>query len=253
MIVLGSAKLAQERRRQLEVQGVAFFKSEWLETDQDPLLSPTVFLVEQFPDTQVSTHFHGENQFQVFIGGGGKIGPDPLGPVTVHYAGAYTGYGPLVAGPEGIQYFTIRAVYEVGVKTGVEQMVRGPKRHAVSTPQIPTEPSTLAALDAPEVATLIPMGADGVTAQMMRIPAGSTATGLDPATGGGQFYVVVGGELQYQGSTLQGWECLFVSSEEKPIELRAGAGGLEVLCLQLAPKEPVYIAAKAAALAAATA
>jgi hypothetical protein len=34
--------------------------------------------------------------------------------VVVHYAGAFTGYGPLIAGPQGITYFTLRPVCESG-------------------------------------------------------------------------------------------------------------------------------------------
>lgn len=90
---------------------VPFHKGEWMESGQDPRLSPTVFLVEQPANTTLKTHFHGENQFQVFVRGSGSIGRETISPMTVHYAGAYTGYGPLLSGPEGLFYFTIRAVF----------------------------------------------------------------------------------------------------------------------------------------------
>src|SRR5688572_4441868 len=104
-----------------------------MESGNDPRLSPTVFLVEQPPNTTLQPHFHRQNQFQLFVGGGGTFGRAPLQPITVHYAGAYTAYGPLVAAGQGIQYFTIRPVCESGfipVAEREQKMIRGPKRHA---------------------------------------------------------------------------------------------------------------------------
>ena len=48
------------------------------------------------------------------VGGGGTMGRHEIAPIMVHYAGAYSGYGPIIAGPEGVKYFTIRAVHEAG-------------------------------------------------------------------------------------------------------------------------------------------
>jgi hypothetical protein len=240
MIVSGSARHAEKRRRVVDVDGVGFHKSEWLESGQDPLLSPTVFLVEQPPNTRLKPHFHGENQFQVFVQGSGSIGRDAILPVTVHYAGAYTGYGPLLSGPDGIFYFTIRAVFETGTKTGMEQMVRGPKRHCVSSPSAPVEAQALRTLTSVERIELIELQPDGVAASILRIPPGAEAHGIAPATGGGQFYMVMGGELHHGATTLGRWETMFASRDEPAVALSAGASGLEVLCLQLAPKDPAY-------------
>ena len=79
-----------------------------MDSGDDPTLSPTVALIEQPAGFEFMPHFHRQNQFQVFVGGSGSLGRHALAPVVVHYAGAYTGYGPLLAGPEGIQYFTLR-------------------------------------------------------------------------------------------------------------------------------------------------
>ena len=250
MIVLGSASLAEKRRRPIDVKGDAYYKSEWLEAGQDPLLSPTVFLVEQPPNISLAGHFHGENQFQVFVQGEGRIGTHAICPITVHYAGAYSGYGPLISGPQGVSYFTIRAVYEVGMMSSTDssKMVRGPKRHLVSEPKPAVEVSTLAKLAVVETDELIAMQPDGIAASVMRLAPGKSAPGFDPSTGGGQFYVVLGGELLHEGTALHHWESMFVSSDEKTVSLNAGSAGLEVLCLQMAPKDPVYVAAKRAAM-----
>jgi hypothetical protein len=250
MIVHGSASNAQLRRRQIDVGSDIYHKSEWLESGQDPLLSPTIFLVEQPPNTHLPGHFHGENQFQVFVRGAGRIGTHAIGPISVHYAGAYTGYGPLIAGPEGVFYFTIRAVYEAGMMraTDVSKMVRGPKRQCVSEQMTPVEPAALARLLRVEAEDLISMQPDGIGARVLRLPPDEEASGVDPASGGGQFYIVLGGELLHGGKTLQHWESLFVSHDEQAVSLKAGRDGLEVLCMQMARKDPVYIAAKQAAM-----
>lgn len=251
MIVSGRSAHARKRRRVIDVDGVPFHKGEWMESGQDPRLSPTVFLVEQPANTTLKTHFHGENQFQVFVRGSGSIGRETISPTTVHYAGAYTGHGPLLSGPEGLFYFTIRAVFETGTKSTVAEMVRGPKRHCVSLPQASLAEEALRAVTAVEEIKLIELQPDGVAASMRRVPPGGrTGAWCDPASGGGQFYMVAGGELLHGGTTFMRWETLFVSADEPAPQFIAGAGGLELLCLQLAPKEAVYVAARQAAPAA---
>ena len=99
------------------VEGDTYLKSDWMDSGDAPELSPTVFLVEQGANVSLRTHFHRNNQFQLFVRGGGAIGPHKLGALTVHYAGAYTGYGPLVADVRGLAYFTLRSVFETGSLT----------------------------------------------------------------------------------------------------------------------------------------
>jgi hypothetical protein len=132
MIVTGTRAHGELRRRFLQLpSGFCYHKGEWMESGDDPLLSPTMFLVEQPAGKVLPTHWHRENQFQVVVGGGGTMGRHEIAPIMVHYAGAYSGYGPIIAGPEGVKYFTIRAVFEQGAMmaaTQLESMIRGPKR-----------------------------------------------------------------------------------------------------------------------------
>ena len=55
-----------------------------------------------------TTHFHGSNQFQFFIGGSGKFVRHDIGVGSVHYADAYTSYGPIVSGVSGLDFLTLR-------------------------------------------------------------------------------------------------------------------------------------------------
>ena len=73
-------------------------------------VGPQAFLVHM-PDegSTIRPHFHDVDQFQVVVGGGGRMGPEAIGPVAFHYADAYTPYGPIIGGRDGIEFFTIRA------------------------------------------------------------------------------------------------------------------------------------------------
>ena len=173
MIVTGTRAHGLTKRRPINVNGATFYKSEWMEYGADPALSPTVFLVEQPANTELVSHFHRQNQFQLFVDGSGSIGREALGVVTVHYAGAYTGYGPLLSGPQGIQYFTIRAVCEAGftpISEAKEKMRRGPKRHANSKPVPPLTATALSALTRTEQHTLIETGEDGKPRLTITLP-----------------------------------------------------------------------------------
>lgn len=244
MIVIGTRAHGQQRRRPIPVLDYTFHKSEWLESGDDPVLSPTSFLVEQPPNSTLVAHFHRQNQFQVFVAGGGRIGPTALGPVTVHYAGAYTGYGPLVAGDEGIRYFTIRPVCESGYVRADdrEKMRRGPKRHAVSAQVARSAPEALAALTGPRVDALIPPAPDGLGASVLQIGPEAIGTIDHLPASQGLFVVVIGGSLRHAGQTLGEWEQLFVSADTPPPALQAGPDGLQCLILHTPPLDPAYAA-----------
>ncbi|MES2227321.1 MAG: hypothetical protein V4540_06090 [Pseudomonadota bacterium] len=243
MIVVGTRAHGERRRRALSSFGVDFHKSEWMEAGDDPALSPTIFLVEQPPNCSVPTHFHRQNQFQLFVHGGGSVGPQALQPVTVHYAGAYTGYGPLVSGPEGIHYFTIRPVCESGaipIEEAREKMVRGPKRHMQAGPVDCASSDVLSALREAQVEDVIPAAEDGLGARVHRLPPGGRLDATVPSATAGTFVVVLSGTLLHGNIELGQWESLFVTSDEAFPDLRAGRQGGQAILLFMPPKAIEY-------------
>ena len=199
-------------------------------------LGPQAFLVEQSPNWTLPTHFHLRNQFQVFIAGGGSLGKHPVEPVTIHYASAHSGYGPLQSGDQGISYFTLRAHNDVGawyLPEAREQLnTRIKKQQAHATPRTRIDLAGLQALTAPSTEALIEPDASGMAVWLMRLPPRTTATpppGL--ATSGGRFYVVSMGAIQVAEALMTGWAAVFVSSEEA-LDLTAGPEGAEVFVLQ---------------------
>ncbi len=128
MIYSGLRSHGESTRRAIPALGTVFHKGEWIEAKEGRMVAPHSFLLEQPPNTTLEAHFHRNNQFQVFVEGGGTIGRHALGPVVVHYAGAYTGYGPLVSGPQGLKYFKLRPVREDGYIPITERKVLRARR-----------------------------------------------------------------------------------------------------------------------------
>jgi hypothetical protein len=249
MSSMGTRATWQRHRRDILLPGGAVFKKgEWMHGGQDAERAPTVFLVEQPPDYSVPPHFHRQNEFQVVVQGAGSMGRHPIRPITVHYAGAYTGYGPRASGADGLFYFPLRPAFDAGplyVDGNRDQLLRGPKRQLHSTPYAPLAPDGLAQILGLETFELIPEQADGIFCRRYLIPAGAEARTPSPADGGGQFVMVITGSIRLDDTELTRWETLHVAPEEPSIAIRAGAQGAEVLLMQLAPTAPEYRAARA--------
>jgi hypothetical protein len=243
MIRLGTRANGELRRRPIPVLNDSYFKSEWMESGVDSALSPTVALIEQPPNSVLVPHFHKQNQFQLFVEGSGTIGSAKLSPLTIHYAGAFTGYGPLVAGPNGIKYFTLRSVCETGlvpITEAREKMLRGPKRHAQFGPLVIASAAELRALSGGQTEAVIPLADDGMGAEVIRLPADATLLPHQHPASAGFFLVVLAGTVNYADAQLEAWESLFVSADEIPPEFSVGKGGVHVLVLHLPCKASIY-------------
>jgi hypothetical protein len=230
-------------RMPIDVDGVIFHKSDWMEHGHDPYFSPNVFLVEQPPNVKLRTHCHRQNQFQLFIDGDAQFGRHAIGALTVHYAGAYTGYGPLISGPRGLTYLTLRPIFDtdkLNMPEDVADMIRGPKRQLSSATVPAADVDTLA--NCTEVSSLEMIGRqpDHVAACLYTLPAGGQHCGLDPSGSGGQFYVVIAGAMMCEDRMLRRPASVFVRADEPPFEMHAAEGGLQVVCLQLALTQEAY-------------
>ena len=199
---------------------------------------PMAYLVEQAPDCTVEPHYHQVDQFQLFVGGGGHIGTHSLQGVTVHYAGAHSPYGPIVSGPSGVQYVTLRRSWDPGAQwmPGAAAVLRGmPDRKHVACTSQPMERCTekqLGQLKGTSFTEVIPSTQrNGLGAWLVR--AGSGAALREPsAAGNGQFWYVLSGEVQALKSRLGADACIYVSGDEGPVEFSAGAAGVELVVMQ---------------------
>lgn len=76
--------------------------------EADGLDEPQAFHVEMGESCTLDVHFHELDQFQVMVSGTGRLGRHEVRAGAVHYTDAHTPYGPIVAGPPGLGYLTLR-------------------------------------------------------------------------------------------------------------------------------------------------
>lgn len=235
--------VAVNRRRGRAADGVSFWHTLYLGTSRhnmapgeaDPkreTLMPMAFLVEQDPGTTAHAHFHQQDQFQLVVNGKGTVGLHDAGPVTVHFTGAYTAYGPIKADPEqGIWYMTLRNGFDPGARfmempenRAFLRTVPG-RKHRESVVGPLTPPTT-------PVETLLGPEADGMGSWRYALTPGERVMGPDPATGRGQYWAVTRGSLLREGRTLRERSLVFVLPDEAAFEATAGDGGAELVVMQ---------------------
>jgi len=203
------------------------------------LNEPQAFLVEMHAGESILPHFHEVDQFQVFVSGSGGLGRQAAGLVAVHYADHHTGYGPINAGPHGYSYFTLRAQSDPGAhylhKPGYREALKpSPKRHGIADGiTLCTEPVLMLRKEL-AVEPLLPSldGGDGLGASLIRMGPGTTHTGSDPRTTGGQYCLVLNGSLELPTGSYGKWSTVFISAADAPLAFRSGPKGLETLLLQ---------------------
>lgn len=207
--------------------------------------SPQAYLNEQNPGFVVQAHFHSEPQFQVFAGGSGRLGAHAVRPFSVHYTAAHTPYGPIAAGPDGLWYFTLRAMANEGAFFMPES--RALLRRDMKQVQFVTEAPAIAdsaALQARRhaaVEALIDPQTDGVAAWFVRVPPRAEITAPQHAPGGGRFHIVAAGVMRLAGRDYPRLSAAWLSPDERPLPIEAGDEGLEVLVLQFAAPARVTV------------
>jgi hypothetical protein len=241
-----TATEARANRRPIDVHGQEYFLSGYIGmqpergtyvegNEENDNGMPQGFLVEQPPHSVTPPHFHEVNQFQVFVGGGGKIGKHDAAPVSLHYANGHTPYGPIAAGEAGVQYFTLRSAWDPGAKympQNRDKLNAGPRRFRLATPFSLASTSELSARDTVELETIIDVEGDGLQAHLLRLGPGEIHEAMDPASGGGQYHMVLNGTMARAAGDLDRLSCIFMTAMDAPLNVVAGPDGLELLMMQ---------------------
>ena len=200
-----------------------------------PERDPQAFVVEQSAGALVHPHFHYVDQFQVAFDGSGMLGKHALAPITVHFAGAHTGYGPIRPGPQGLKYLTTRARSDTTgaqfLPAARDRMEPRPRRNLFAGPARPAGTAALAARRAPVTETLMEDG-DGLGAWLVRLPALRPVRLADPGLGDGMTLWVAAGSVTIDGRSHAAGTALFLSPDEPVAEAAAGGEGGEVLVLR---------------------
>lgn len=228
------------RRRATAGDGMGFWHTLYLgttrynmaagEADPSPdALFPMAFLVEQDPGDVANAHFHQADQFQVVVAGDGTLGTHPVRPFCVHFAGAYTAYGPIRAGQSGLTYFTLRN----GFDPGARYMLRRENRMALRSVATRRHREAVAGpLDVIGAGTVLPPEPDGLAAWQYRLGAGESMTGPAPDSGRGQYWLVIDGGVCRGDASLGPLSCVFVAPDDPPFAAVAGAAGASLLAMQ---------------------
>lgn len=212
-----------------------FYTTQFIDHSKERGGAPNVFMIESSQNRVLETHFHDVDQFQIVVGGDGSLGRHKLAPYAIHFARAFTPYGPLVSGPRaGVSYVTLRAR---ACPTGGAQRLpefrakldNMPGRHPWQVTGIPTFGSP---------------GADGIG--MVPVPELKDDRGLAgfaltmnpgavvtvPAAGpDGQVVVVLKGSLIHEGRDKDSITVVYVAAQDGPFKVVAGALGLQALIL----------------------
>jgi hypothetical protein len=162
------------------------------------------FLVEQDAGAVVGAHYHQADQFQVIVAGSGRVGHHDVATGAVHFAGAWSAYGPLAAGREGLQYFTLRNGWDPGARymefaENRSALRERPRRHREAVGAVAT-------------------AADGLCVEQLQLTSGQPVTGIDPACGAGQFWLVLSGSLTADDAALPANSLVFVPPDGLPFK-----------------------------------
>ncbi|MET7992219.1 hypothetical protein ABZU76_15060 [Amycolatopsis sp. NPDC005232] len=184
---------------------------------------PQVFLVHQAAGDITAPHYHAVPQFQVFTTGEGRFGRSSVTTPAIHYADAWTSYGPIIAGERGIDYFTARVHADVGAKYMPESRKLKPHRSGRHFTV------TLAASPRPGLRTLIEPHDDGLAAYQCSITAGQSLK-LPAPRGSGRLLTILTGTLLAGGHHFAQWSWGHVEDAAASAGWVAGAEGATVLC-----------------------
>jgi hypothetical protein len=241
MPVIATAEDARvNRRRGSASDGVSFWHTLYIGTSRynmapgapDPELGtlyPMAFLVEQDPGSTATAHYHRADQFQIVVGGRAMMGTHEVRPVSVHFAGKHTAYGPIRADTEtGVHYFTLRNGFDPGARF----MAEADNRVALRAVPARRHRESVAGPLEQKTGAIIGPETDGMGAWRYRAAAGERVIGPDPAWGKGQYWIVVDGAMTVEGKEIPRLSCLFVWPDEAPFNACAGPDGIDVVAMQ---------------------
>jgi hypothetical protein len=188
----------------------------------------TVFVANR----TLRAHFHEVDQFQILLGAPGSLYQrTPIPALMLHYADAFSTYGPMIGTDPPLRFFTLRAQRSKATwympKDREHLRYRG-SRHFLVTPDEFTAPMQ------GEIATkvLIEQADDGLEALDVSGGAGATMLVEPSKATSGQYIFVADGSLAFDGKTYGpeslGWQ----DASDESAKLQAGSDGCRILVLR---------------------
>jgi len=218
-------------RTQREVKGGHAWRTPFLPAPGGDKSEPQAFLAERVFNGGIRPHFHDVDQFQVVVSGGGAIGRHRLAIHSVHFARAYTPYGPLTPDEQGLGFLTLRARHAAGqfiVPDRSEMLKSVPNRRPWQATELPKFDQA----GEVSVHTFSRIrDADGLAAFSLHLKPHARTSAPNPAASDGQYLIISQGSLIHQGKEHKAVTIVFVQPDEQAFQLAAGAQGLEALVL----------------------
>jgi rubredoxin len=237
-------------RTERVVEGGKFaWRTNFMQPAAEDRENPQAFLAECSAERVLRTHFHDHDQFQIFVSGGGTNAKHPIAPFQVHFSRKHTPYGPIIANEQGCGFLTLRAQRDPGAQYLPENLEKLKGIEGRQPWQLSVNVEFPEANDSIAIAPLDGIRDDrGLAANAVSMKPNATATAPDPSNSNGQYIVVLGGSLMYQGKEHQATTIVWVKPDEGAFTLVAGADGLEAVALNF-PKPELPITEAIPALA----
>lgn len=224
------------RKQRALPNGLFAWRTDFIERLEDKSIdTPMAFLAEGSPHRVLRTHYHAVDQFQVMYNGAGALGKHPANPGAVHFARAYTPYGPILYGDKGLGFITLRAHRDPGAqylperREALEQVADRTPWQITVNPDFDFLPGergiTMKALEG------LTGHADGLAAWSVKMKPGVKAWAPDPSKGDGQYIVVLKGGIRHEEKLRKDLAIVWVPRGGGPFELVAGPDGMEGLIL----------------------
>jgi hypothetical protein len=196
---------------------------------------PQAFMVTMGPGATVPAHFHRIDQYQLLLGGGGaryKGAELPSRTLTVHYADAFSTYGPIEAGAEApMEFYTLRAVTDMFIAYMPAERDKLPAtgRHRNIHVTVQTDDNGTAGRPAYE--ELIAETRDGLAAWRAGLGPAEPLQSGTPG-GSGQYCYVISGSVLAAGKELGPKSLAWLPAGSPTDRAAAGQAGCDVLFLQ---------------------
>ena len=194
---------------------------------------PQAFLIDSTAGRRLPTHFHEVDQFQVVVRGDGRLAQHGLAKGGVHFARAFTPYGAITMGSEGLDLMTLRARRDPGKAQFIPDRLSRLEELKDRRPwQITRMPEFHPAKEdaALEVIAGLEDGR-GLAGWSLSLAPGAGALLPSAATSDGQFLVVLEGSLVRDGRTYPCPTVAYVAPSEEAMKAVAGPEGLKAVVL----------------------
>ena len=202
---------------------------------------PQAFMVTMGSGGSVPAHFHRIDQYQLLLGGGGaryKGTELPARTLTVHYADAFSTYGPIEAGAEApMEFYTLRACTDMFIAYMPAERDKLPATGRHRNIHLTIQTGHGEAAGQPARQQLIAETHDGLAAWRATLDPAQPVQSGTPA-GSGQYCYVISGSFLAEGKELGPRSLAWLPAGSPADGAAAGPDGCDALFLQF-PRDTV--------------